>query len=605
MISRIVLSNFKAFDEGPDIIELAPITLLYGQNSSGKSTILQALMVMKQSLATLRWDIRERIIPDLVPSGPDIDLFSFTSLSHKHRGAVPTKLGFEVCSDGYFAEHAKQSNEGRPIARSAVSLTYTSSEPGDPRDSGRCDCCDLRLGDKLRLSMDFQTIRSDPVVRELYRQFGAMSEAQTELYWAHLSHNEPHDLVAILAWFISRNPHLLFRGLSFHCNASSFYSEEIVVTCFDEQLQERAILSHKDLLWFATLLTEGIGSIKKDQPKPDEKPMHELALRLPQLFLMDSLSMASGSLHALSEATLKCPEIKWHKTIRNEFFTSMLDLTTHAMRSFAQEVLSDLFSELANITHLGASRLSPRRYSSLSNDFQYVGRDGSNLETCLLGDDLSPVSFVNDWMSKHEMPYSVDVEQKSIPNAIELASVLLRRAGEGEYTYRTLSDVGFGYCQLLPIITQLLINRYQIVVIEEPEIHIHPKLQAEVMDLFLNFLLASRCLVRKHENLSNIYTDTGLGTPLNEGPRQLIIETHSENLLLRLQRRLRNSTLQYSDTYKPIISSHDVSITYIDRNDGNTKLQIFTTLIPLLEDGEFSKRWPKGFFEERFQEETQ
>ena len=74
-------------------------------------------------------------------------------------------------------------------------------------------------------------------------------------------------------------------------------------------------------------------------------------------------------------------------------------------------------------------------------------------------------------------------------------------------------DVGLGYSLSLPLIVTCLTNSNSIILVEEPELHLHPKLQASLMDLFL---------------FSSI-----------ENKNQFIVETHSENLLLRAQKSIR------------------------------------------------------------------
>ena len=79
-----------------------------------------------------------------------------------------------------------------------------------------------------------------------------------------------------------------------------------------------------------------------------------------------------------------------------------------------------------------------------------------------------------------------------------------------------LPDVGFGVSQILPFIVQSLASGGWIISIEQPEVHVHPKLQADLGDL--------------------------LAEAIKE-PRQnrFIIETHSEHLILRLQRLVAKS----------------------------------------------------------------
>lgn len=81
-----------------------------------------------------------------------------------------------------------------------------------------------------------------------------------------------------------------------------------------------------------------------------------------------------------------------------------------------------------------------------------------------------------------------------------------------------LTDVGFGVSQILPVIVLLYyVPAGSTIILEQPEIHLHPLAQAELADLIIN--------VSTHRNI------------------QVIIETHSEHLLLRLQRRVAESTI--------------------------------------------------------------
>jgi len=68
MLSTLILENFKAFGRR-QVIPLAPITLIFGANSSGKSSILQSLLLLKQTLAG--GDTGDRL---LVPQGDLVKL---------------------------------------------------------------------------------------------------------------------------------------------------------------------------------------------------------------------------------------------------------------------------------------------------------------------------------------------------------------------------------------------------------------------------------------------------------------------------------------------------------------------------------------------------
>ena len=134
----------------------------------------------------------------------------------------------------------------------------------------------------------------------------------------------------------------------------------------------------------------------------------------------------------------------------------------------------------------------------------------------------------------------------------------------------TLADVGFGINQLLPVIVEgvdfFTGTEGRVLCVEQPEIHLHPRLQAHLADLMI----------------ANI---TG------RGEKQWIVETHSELLILRIQRRIRERKLEPSD----------VSVLYVDPNTDETRGTTITQL-RLDENGDFIDAWPDGFFEEDFGE---
>src|SRR2546427_12376514 len=77
-------------------------------------------------------------------------------------------------------------------------------------------------------------------------------------------------------------------------------------------------------------------------------------------------------------------------------------------------------------------------------------------------------------------------------------------------------DVGIGISQVLPVLVEAYGAENQIITIEQPEIHLHPALQAELGDVFIT---------------------SALGDQRNT----FILETHSEHLILRIMRRMRET----------------------------------------------------------------
>ena len=125
-----------------------------------------------------------------------------------------------------------------------------------------------------------------------------------------------------------------------------------------------------------------------------------------------------------------------------------------------------------------------------------------------------------------------------------------------------LTDVGFGVSQVLPVIVEVLyVPRRSIVIFEQPEIHLHPRVQADLADLFVD-------AIRAREN----------GMPRE---CQFIVESHSEHFLQRLQRRIAEEELAADD-----------AALYFVHTDGagarieELKVDLFGNIL----------NWPDGFF---------
>ena len=148
--------------------------------------------------------------------------------------------------------------------------------------------------------------------------------------------------------------------------------------------------------------------------------------------------------------------------------------------------------------------------------------------------------------------------------------VLIDRRTDTAVSHR---DVGIGVSQVLPVLVSCYGLRDQIIAIEQPEIHLHPALQAELGDVFIQSALGSN-------------------------KNAFILETHSEHLVLRIMRRVRDTTDERLPSGMPAVRPDDVSVLFIEP----TKAGAIVRTIELDADGEFVDPWPGGFFEEGFKE---
>ncbi|EKS6366241.1 DUF3696 domain-containing protein, partial [Enterobacter hormaechei] len=169
------------------------------------------------------------------------------------------------------------------------------------------------------------------------------------------------------------------------------------------------------------------------------------------------------------------------------------------------------------------------------------------------------VEKLNDWLCNFEIPYIINVSNLGDYTTGHVVSLTLQDTRTN--TIVTPVDVGFGIGQVMPIITEAVVSKNTTICVEQPEIHLHPKLQAHLADLFIDSVNA-----KKNNN-------------------QWIIETHSEALMLRIQKRIRQERINKSL----------VKVYYVISDTEGSKI----IDLPLDDEGDFTELWPEGFFEER------
>ena len=150
-------------------------------------------------------------------------------------------------------------------------------------------------------------------------------------------------------------------------------------------------------------------------------------------------------------------------------------------------------------------------------------------------------------------------------------------------TYDPFSDVGTGVSQILPCITAGISgpNRKieNLIFIAQPELHLHPDQQCNAMDAFIY-----RALFDSNEFACERY----------------FLETHSEHMLLRCLRRIRETfeSQKPSDFENyPNVSKDDVIVYFIENNENDGSL---IKELKIASEGELENDWPDGFFDQAY-----
>ena len=174
-----------------------------------------------------------------------------------------------------------------------------------------------------------------------------------------------------------------------------------------------------------------------------------------------------------------------------------------------RDIVLQIVNHLRHTVHIGPLRREPDRTYHFTGETPHnVGRDGGDALKILFLDkySASPINLIDDvnqWLEKMGYVLEWDVLKGG------MAHMMLKDKSGIKIN---LKDVGFGISQLLPVLIQgYVAEAEQTILMEQPEIHLHPRAQANLGDLFI---------------------------ALAEPKKSLIVETHSEHLMLRLRRRI-------------------------------------------------------------------
>jgi predicted ATPase len=228
---------------------------------------------------------------------------------------------------------------------------------------------------------------------------------------------------------------------------------------------------------------------------------------------------------------------------------------------------------LNNVYYLGPLREHPKRIYSWSGETpESVGQKGELAISAILAASARGRKL-NRGPKQRLARFDEFIAQwlKDL-GVIESFAVKPVAAGRKEYevvvkthaaaTEVKITDVGFGVSQVLPALVQAFYCPPNSTVwMEQPEIHLHPQVQAELADVFISAIKAREEGRERHV--------------------QLIVESHSEHFLNRLQRRVAEGT----------VSPDDVAVYFCRRGGAATELEP----LRLNMFGEI-ENWPENFF---------
>lgn len=252
--------------------------------------------------------------------------------------------------------------------------------------------------------------------------------------------------------------------------------------------------------------------------------------------------------------------ISWNKFLKSpqskDYINSMRNLHIGSMLYEILRDISDYFNMFSNdIYYIAPIRANANRYYRNQNlSVDSVDFQGLNLPMLLANLSTSNKKEFSNWVYEN---FGFEVIIKMNEGHI---SINIKSGNE----IVNMVDSGFGYSQILPIITQLWLltkkksnSRNLTLIIEQPELHLHPRMQGNLVDLFV------KCINSPNINLN------------------IIIETHSETIVNRLGYLI----------YDKKISKDDINIYILSKDGKNTIVEK-----SYYDNNGALENWPLDFF---------
>ena len=570
-ITAIELENFQSIERRTRI-DLKPITLLFGPNSAGKSSVFDALELLRVLLDPTefneeraadmvdRWarrkgedPVRQTFLAIEFPfefkEVPEIwqDDSNWQGISQRSTDAefylspgdtveynelegkiVRIELQLEVINR--IESTVCRLSEFRCVLNERPILTITKTHPNELEDS--IDVRENNLNDEchrwLTIYNDF-----DFVNNSLIRDFQNLKEGEIrDVVWMR---NDSEERVQAAVVSFSLSPRKLI------------YDTWIEQGGVDDSPQRICRNASDVIFYFGTLLYKSMrgqpGIVLSDRraPKPNE------ALAIVDLGLTGWWSRHSFS--PSSPASL----LKSVSANLDEHYQGLAEIA-HA----------DLLLRTANDAFWGGphavENIEPVRNRALT-----LERVNHHLEKNLFTEKLYKLSCAATLMVPIDLNEADAVGYYAL--AQPAAVRLFLQDGDGQKV--ELQDVGSGIPFVLPILYAVALQGF--VKIQQPELHLHPALQSSIADVFVEELNRS-------------------------GAGQFIIETHSEHILLRLLRRIRDTERGKFLSKDMKLTNKEIGIYYFDSQVTGGTIVTQQLVTPL---GDFYTDWPRGFFAER------
>lgn len=502
MIQSIHLKNYKSFVDV--LIPIRPITVLLGANSTGKSAILNTLLILKQTANECDNTYKSA----LKINGGSVSIGNAINLFHNKRS--DNQLDINIVISQYDKRPVRQLlNDLLSRAKSLVAIASSSSK--------------LLYEDLSRKTLiDRLNLLSDKDKKECERLYHILFPEMCD----EEDFVESNNLKIILELLDCLGDNA--NEIDFRFGIKYANDEKVSLVSLSIYVQEKMIFNYSDKKIKSDLL-----GISKKEEEVINKSFNG---NIPLFYCFDNNT----------------------SLVKNREYT----FSSYYLTTIIQNLLSLLKDEFTYnaINYTMPLRDNPSRIYVLDKAKRYDMLDcfaGSDVVNALKS-NAKIKDEVNRWLRK----FGITAETRDVAEYYYFLEIC-----QGELTMN-IADVGFGISQILPIVTQgYALKKNMLMIVEQPEIHLHPKMQADVADLLVDICK----------------DNTG-------GQKKIMVETHSEYLLRRIRRRISEGR----------IKAEDVAICSFQKD--KTSLVSKVEVLDISKKGSF--KWPEEFMDDELWDDT-
>ena len=497
-MKKIEFRNLRSLSEKNEII-VKPLTIIVGKNSSGKSTALRTFPLLKQTL-------EKKTSEPILWYGNYVDF-------------------------GSFEESLSKNSEEEDIT-----LNYSFNTNISPSFLRKR----FNLKPEQNISINLSLVINKNFIKKIIISY--------EDHEINIELKNKFSLKSIVINDIDIN------ASNYSCH---YFSNELIPAIIPNKKND----VYKDIFNEELLSELREINTKKVTNKRLEHFAHSLKIGTKEQIINSIKSYGIKSLTSkIEEGIIKEEDL--NKVIAKLIF-SRIDILGDVINFY----FMDYFS---NVSYIAPIRAKAERYYRMQGlSIDSIDPTGDNIAIFLNNLSESEFNFFSEWCKKY-FGFEFNVVKD-----VGHISIQLRNNPNEDFT--NLTDTGFGYSQILPIIVLLWLStrnkkkRKRVIpsfsetitlVIEQPELHLHPALQSKLMDNFIRVINEAKSI--------NVEL-------------KIIIETHSKEMVNRVGHHIALKK----------VNKDDISITIFNRDEKN----ITTTINGSFDSDGFLENWPIGFFD--------